>query len=111
MKRIWLMMYLSVLAIGCGGSGADEDLDVTGDVKSQGFELATDTVFHGVSHVASYGCRPDAFFVAVKAEADTGVYKFEFANPELGWRKIYDQEGLICPTSEGVAVALPPGDT
>ena len=105
-----VFMLLLLLIIGCSDSGGSPDVVVEPDVvESSGFALFSESPLDGVLHVGTFGCRDDAIFVSVGAAEATGIYKMELGCPELGWRQIYDQEALLHPTSEALAVALPPG--
>jgi hypothetical protein len=113
MIRSMFVVFWSVLLLisGCGDSGGvAQDVVVEADtVVAAGFVRLSDSALGGVLHVGAVGCRDDAIFVSVGAAEATGIYKMELDSPELGWRQIYDQEALLHPTSEALAVALPPG--
>jgi hypothetical protein len=108
-----LAIALSLPVAGCGDSGAESAADVlSGEADVGGgnaFELFSEAGLDRVLSIASFGCRDDALFVAVRAAEMTGIYKMETAHPELGWRQIYNQEALLEPTKDALAVVLPAG--
>jgi predicted porin len=106
------LLVLSAAAASCGGGGgggADTGADAGDGAAADDFVLFTSHALDGVVRVASYGFREDGLFAAVEAGNKTGIYKLDIDAPELGWRQVYDQEGLICPVEDALIVALPPG--
>lgn len=103
---------LVTLVVGCSGGGQDQ-ADVIPDLAAETgvYTLLSETSLDGIMQIESYGCRDDAIFVAVDAGEASGVYKLEIGDADLGWRRIYDQEGVICPTEDSLIIGLLPGST
>ena len=103
---------LVAIVVGCGG-GSQAPADLIPDMAAEtgSYTLLSETSLDGIMQIESYGCRDDAIFVAVDAGAASGVYKLEIGDADLGWRLIYDQEGVICPTEDSLIIGLLPGNT